>query len=223
MTPTLSVKECLVFGWAQFKKRPWIFVKAGILLGVLQMVLNVISSWTGNLGNQTTGVTLIVVALFSIAISIVSVYIGITVNNMGALTFYLKAHDDVSSVHLRDLYRAHPFWRYFLMSLLVGLAVVVGLVLFIVPGIIAGLMFSLAPYLVLEHDFRPTEAIRESQRMTKGNRWKLFLLVLAIIGINIVGAILLLVGLLVSIPVSTLAFAHAYRTLSDKATLPAAV
>lgn len=222
MNSSLSVKECLKFGWAQFKKRPWLFVKAGIVLAALQIALNAISSGLGTASNNATGIMAIIVGIVSLVVSLASIYIGVTVNNMGVLTFYLKAHDDVAAPTLRNLYRPHPFWRYFLMSVFIGVAVLVGLVLLIVPGIIVALMFSLAPYLMLEHDYKPLQAIKESQRMTKGNRGKLLLLVLAIIVMNIVGAVLLLIGLLVSVPVSTLAFVHAYRMLADKATLPQA-
>ena len=102
------------------------------------------------------------------------------------------------------------------MSVLVGAATIVGLILLIVPGIIIGIMFGFAAYIVIDKEAPPVEALRESLALTKGNRWKLFLLGLALVGINIIGACLLLVGLLVSLPVSTFAVVHAYRVLSGK-------
>ena len=69
-------------------------------------------------------------------------------------------------------------------------------------------------YLVMDRGLGVTESLKESRRITYGNRLKLLLLGLALVGINIVGFFLLIVGLLVSIPVSMLAGVHAYRTLS---------
>jgi uncharacterized membrane protein len=64
--------------------------------------------------------------------------------------------------------------------------------------------------------------MKESKRITYGYKWPLlgFALVLALI--NLLGLLALVVGLLVSIPVTTLAFVHAYRALSNRApTAPA--
>lgn len=56
--------------------------------------------------------------------------------------------------------------------------------------------------------------------MTKGSWLSLFLLGVVLAVINIVGALLLMIGLLVTIPISMLAMVHVYRTLSGVKTLP---
>ena len=76
-----------------------------------------------------------------------------------------------------------------------------------------GLMF--VPYLVIDRGLGPIEAMKESWRVTKGHKWQLFFLFLALIGLNILGAIALIIGLLVTVPISMLAAAHAYRTLTS--------
>jgi len=76
-----------------------------------------------------------------------------------------------------------------------------------------GLMF--VPYLVIDRGLGPIESMKESWRVTKGNKWQLFLLFLALIGINLLGVAALVVGLLVSVPITMLAAAHAYRTLTS--------
>ena len=58
--------------------------------------------------------------------------------------------------------------------------------------------------------------MNESSRITRGHKWPLFGFVLMLVLINLLGALALIVGLLVSVPVSTLAFAHAYRVLGGK-------
>lgn len=69
------------------------------------------------------------------------------------------------------------------VSFLVGLATMLGLILFIVPGIImAARYFASTPALVLE-DLGPTDAMRRSAELSNGRKWhiiKAFLLILAI-------------------------------------------
>jgi len=60
----------------------------------------------------------------------------------------------------------------------------------------------------------------ESNRITRGHKWQLFGFVLLLLLINLLGLLALVVGILVSIPVSTLAFMHAYRVLGGKAGTP---
>ena len=68
--------------------------------------------------------------------------------------------------------------------------------------------------LVIDKGLPPIEALRESARLTKGKRWKLLGFAVCMILLNILGAIALGVGLLVSMPISMLATMRAYRALS---------
>ena len=84
----------------------------------------------------------------------------------------------------------------------------------LVPGIIIAMGLAFVPYLVVERGLGPIDAIKESWRITKGHKWQLFLLVLALLGINLLGLLALVVGIFVAIPVTMIAFVHAYRTLA---------
>ncbi len=133
---------------------------------------------------------------------------------MGETSFFLRTHDDTASSELKDLWHPHPFWKFLGTSVLAGIIILIGFILLIVPGIIAAIMFSFVTYLVIEKGMQPVEALKESVRLTKGNRLQLFLLGLALLGVNILGLLALGVGLLVSVPVSYLAATHAYRMIS---------
>jgi uncharacterized membrane protein len=225
MSASFSIKESFEFGWKTFKARPWIFVKAGLAVALIGAVFNLVSSGLGELGKITGGPLFILIAILSLAVSLASIYVSLTVNNMGTISFYLKAHDDVSSVTLRDLYRPHPFWRFLLSVLMVTVIVIIGFILLIIPGIIAVLALSFTTYLVLTRDIKAADAIKESLRLTNGNRWKLFLFILASLLVNIVGFIALFIGLFVTIPVSLLAYVHVFRTIEaakEGLTAPAA-
>ena len=142
--------------------------------------------------------------------------IGIFVE-MGMVTFAIRAHDAVGEVKIRDLWNPAPFWRYLAGQILVGIIVIIGLVLLVVPGIIAALGLLFASYLIIDKKKGPIEAMKESWRIAKGHWGKLFLFMLAIIGLNILGLVLLFVGLFVTVPVSMIAMVHVYRTLEHGA------
>jgi hypothetical protein len=68
-----------------------------------------------------------------------------------------------------------------IISILVGLGVMVGLVLLIIPGIMIGLAWSLAvPIAVIERE-GPLDAIPRSARLTKGSRSRIFLILLLVL------------------------------------------
>ncbi len=137
--------------------------------------------------------------------------------HLGAVLFSLRAHDDIEHVQIGDLWNPAPFWRFLGTEIIFSIAVFVGLLLLVVPGIILALGFGFAFYIVVERGAGPIKSLEESWRITRGYKWQLLGLTLAIIGINLLGAIAFLVGLLVSVPVSWLAITHAYRTLQARA------
>jgi len=108
-------------------------------------------------------------------------------------------------------------FAYFLAaSLLVGLAVIGGMILLVVPGIIFAVQMSLYKFIVLEKDMSPMDSIRESIRLTKGHRWMIFRFIILIILISILGFICLIVGSLFTMPLVTIASALVYKKLRDK-------
>lgn len=101
-------------------------------------------------------------------------------------------------------------------SFLVGLATLLGVILFIVPGIIAGVALSFFPLFILEKNMRPLQAIKASIALTKGARFELFLLFVLLFAINIVGASAALVGLFLTLPFSMFVWIGMYRALEKQ-------
>lgn len=197
-----SISGCLRFGWDTFKKRPWYLIGVFLLTTVGSSLLSQIITKGGDSGG-----TLLAVVAFVVNFA-VNMLVG-----LGLITFILKAHEAVEAVTLADLWRPSLFWNYATASIIYGVIVGIGLVLLIIPGIIFMLMYWFTCYIVVDQGFSPIDALKESARITRGHRWDLFLLFLAVVALNIVGAILLFVGLLISVPVTMLAVVHAYRTL----------
>lgn len=201
---TFSATACIRFGWLTFKKRGWFLVGVTAFMMVLSWLIATIAAVFGE--RDIAG---FLGAVVNIGLS--------TLLSMGFTATLIRAHDMLESADVGDLWHPKPFWKFLAAELLVGALVIVGLVLFIVPGIIAMIVFLFVPYLVIDRDLGPVKALKESVRITRGFRWELVLLVLIVFVLNILGALALLAGLLVSIPVSSLALVHAYRTLELKA------
>lgn len=207
----LTVKGALSYGWNTFKARPWIFVQAGLLLLLVNIAVNLVQTGVeegGALGGDAlAAVAALIAAIIGIAVSFLV--------SMGETAFFLRAHDAVQEVSLKDLWHPQPFLKFAAVSILSGLAIVAGFILLIVPGVILAILFMFVGYLVIDEGLGPIEAMKRSIALTKGSRMTLFLLALAGLGVNLLGLLALVVGLLVTIPVTFLASAHAYRTLRN--------
>jgi len=196
------------FGWETFKKRPWFFIGVMAVIWVVTGVFSQMSSY----GEKATGAAVI--------FALVGVFVGIVGQmfvKMGTISFTLKAHDAPEGSKLNDLWAPEMFWSYLIASILVGLIVVAGIILLIVPGIIWALRYMFVPYLVIDRKLGVMAALRESSRITLGHKWQLLGLVVVLGLLNILGLLALVVGLLVTVPVTMLAVAHAYRTLEHSA------
>ncbi|MBC8012921.1 MAG: hypothetical protein H7X74_02375 [Methyloceanibacter sp.] len=210
-----STGSALRFGWETFKKRPWFFVGSTFVILLASAFCEALTSGIDAVLTGSTEEPSIIGTVINFALG--------TLISMGATAFYLAAHDNPDTVDLSALWHPRPFWKYLGVSILLTLAVVIGFLLLIVPGIIFGLMFMFATFVVIERELGPIDAMNESNRITRGHKWQLFGFVLLLLLINLLGLLALVVGLLVSIPVSTLAFTHAYRVLSATAGVSPAV
>jgi uncharacterized membrane protein len=88
--------------------------------------------------------------------------------------------------------------------------------LLIIPGIYLMLRYSMVRFAVID-GASVTDSLRKSAELSQGVKWHLLWFILAVIAINIVGAILLLVPLLVTVPVTMIAYAHVYQKLLGRA------
>lgn len=204
-----SVTAALRYGWETFIRRPWFFIGASVIIAALYIAVSLISAGVDSIfGGSLDGETL--------PGQIVSYALGALVS-MGVTAFYLAAHDSPDAAQLSSLWHPTPYLKFLGTSILTTLAIGIGLVLLIVPGIIALLFFMFSTFIVIDRELGPIEAMQESMRLTEGHRLPLLGLVALLALIVIAGALAFGVGLLVAMPIATVAFAHAYRVLSGAA------
>lgn len=103
--------------------------------------------------------------------------------------------------------------------LLMVLFVFLWSLLFIIPGIIASLAYAMTFFIISDNpSLSASEALKESKRIMKGNKWKLFCLHLRFIGWILLAAIFTLgIGMLWVIPYMQVAVVKFYDDLkADK-------
>lgn len=99
---------------------------------------------------------------------------------------------------------------------LVYLFTILWTLLFIVPGIIKGLAYSLTPFIVKDNpELSPNEAINLSMKMMKGHKFDLFYLYLSFIGWILLAMLTLGVGLLWVIPYLETTLAAFYQDVKN--------
>lgn len=109
------------------------------------------------------------------------------------------------------------FVRVFVTYLLYGIAVGLGCILLIVPGIILALMFSQFTYILKDNkEIGSVDALKLSAQMMNGHKMDLFLLGLSFIGWIILALMTLGIGLLFLEPYMQTTFAHFYEDLKEE-------
>ncbi|UCD19247.1 MAG: hypothetical protein JSU64_07460 [candidate division WOR-3 bacterium] len=199
-----SIEEAVQYGWNTMKASIWFFVGVLVVAWVIVGIPHVIAN---ALQNHSNGLAF----LFRIVGWVASIIVSI-----GMITIALKFLDK-QTPKFEDLFSFQPhFWRYLGASILTGLVVWVGMILFIIPGIYWSIKFQFYGYFVIEQRCEPVEAMRRSSRITHTVKWKLlgFGIVLALI--NLLGAMCLFVGLFVTIPITLLAYSLVYRKLLEQ-------
>jgi len=207
----LTVGSAVDYGWETFKKRPWFFVGATIMIFFAYLLVGIISGLIDSVAGGTSEDPTLVGGLVNFALSSV---IGI-----GVINFFLAAHENPQAAQLSALWHPQFFWKFIGASILSGLVIGIGFVLLIVPGLIAAVFFMFSTIIVIDRGLGPIQAMKESMRIGAGYRWVLLGLIFIIGLIMLAGVIALFVGIFVAMPVAMLALVHAYRVLSARAGL----
>jgi uncharacterized membrane protein len=104
-----------------------------------------------------------------------------------------------------------------LFMLLLGVAIVLGLILFVVPGIIIALMYSQVFFILAEDpDVGVIEAFNLSNQMMKNNKWQLFMLNLEALLYLFIGVFTLFIWWAWLIPRYSVAYSGFYLALKNE-------
>lgn len=202
---SFSIGNSIRFGWDAFRSN------AGFLV-VIALIVVLISAVTSSLqtpaSRDDSGVSAFLVSLLVFAIN---VFVATALINV-SLKFV-----DSKRADFADLTSAYPsFFPYAVSSILYALTIALGLIFFIIPGIIFAIRYQFFGYYIVDKKAGIIDSLRLSWNTTRGFTGSLFLLNLALAGILLLGVIALGVGVLVAIPVIIIAHAYAYRSLQTQ-------
>ena len=193
-----SIEESLKVGWNKFK----VHVELSIFTTLLMLAVMFFPSEGG---------VKFASFIFSIAVTVLLFIIRI-----GYTKIFLRIFDGESPKFAELFKEYRTFWRYIGVSILLPLIVFGGLILLVIPGLVWTIRLSLAPIIVVDTKLGPIAAIKESYAITRGSFWNLTLFWIIIGILNLAGLVVFVVGLLITIPLSTLASIYVYRELSKK-------
>lgn len=107
---------------------------------------------------------------------------------------------------------------FLMATILFSIMCVIGILLFIVPGLYLIATYCFFPFFILDKGAGTFKSLELSAKATKGLRGRIFLFLLACFGLNLLGFLLLGVGLLFTSSITIVASAIVYRRLTqDKA------
>ncbi len=185
-----SIKEFLSLGWETLKNNflPSFLVTVILLFGILipELKIGIILSW-----------------IISIYTSLILTRIAIAVPEG---KFKLEKELFFSS-------KGNTL-NYFIADILFSLALIVGFALLILPGIYLLIRFSMWNFIIIEQKCSPIEALSKSWELTRGYTLQLFQWEIVSAGINILGLLFLIIGLVISIPLTTFSEYYIYKKLA---------
>lgn len=102
--------------------------------------------------------------------------------------------------------------------LLIFIRVLIGMIFFLIPGILMAYSYSMVNYVIADNpDMNAREALRESKRIMKGYRWRLFCLSLSFIGWVFLGVFTLGIAFIWVVPYQQAAIAALYEEAKKNA------
>ncbi|SNS23454.1 Uncharacterized membrane protein [Rhodococcoides kyotonense] len=203
---TLSVGDAISFGWNRFKDNAGVWIGIVLIAAVIQIVINVIFG-----GTNTSDDFSAAFGVLGIIGAIISTVVGYLIQ--AALIRGALHEVDGNKPAIGSFFQFANVAAIILASFLVGILVLVGFVLLIIPGIILAFLTWWTLQFVIDRNEDAITAIKSSFRAISSNAGPLVLLALALVGINILGFIACLIGLLVTIPITIIASTYAYRVV----------
>ena len=184
-------------------KGKWgISIAACLIAGVITIMITILG---GYLINEDWGGNLL--SLF------VTPPIGV-----GLALFFLNIHSG-NKLEIKTIF--NPFKDVWLNSVLayfmMFVIILIGFLLFFIPGVIATLMFSQVSYIIAEDNkIDPYNALVKSKKMMEGNKWKFFKIWLIILLLAIVCILTLGIGFIWLAPYQNAVYAKFYNVIKQE-------
>jgi hypothetical protein len=198
-----SIHKAFDFAWMTFKKQFGLFTAIMLTFLASWVILEVIV-----VAGQRFGFLLWAIA----HLSFFFIFAGLEI---GFIRICLASHDG-KQIHYVDIFREFHLGISFLFAQLVYLVMVlVGFVTLIVPGLYLGAKYALYAFHFADGYSNLKQSFQESAVIGGGSWWFLFWFSVFIFLLNVLGASILGIGLIITVPLSGLMKASIYRQLID--------
>lgn len=236
MDKTMSVSEILADTWDLAKKNIWILI--GFTAVQFLFIFVITSLLTAIFGGASgTGVLIqnVILSLFDAFFTVAFYQVFFKVIDEDAepefpdfipnlvkavnflivkliiglvLVFIIAIISSVYFINTPDIDTSNPFsWNLLPVFVLIA-----------IPIIFFTIRLCFVVCFIVDQESGSSESISQSWTITKGHFWFIFLLFLVMLGLNILGAMAFLVGLLFTVPFSSLILIIAYRHLVNNYT-----
>lgn len=182
MERLILVKDLFKNSFEIYVNKFWFFVKL-ILLNVLAFLLLAPAVILMFFTNDDFGLIIAVSVFFALSVAVV-ILASILVNI--ALVISIKERMSELTVKQALLKGTGIYLSYLYVSFLSGLAILGGLILFIIPGIIFAVWFTFSTYLVISDSIKGKQALAKSKALVKDYWWAVFgrlVLLLSLMGV----------------------------------------
>lgn len=205
MEPKFMISEVFGTSWKYTKSQIWVLV--GLFIGYFILSQSLVYSVCQR---KVRWSVKIIVNLISAVIS--SAFM------LGYIKNLFQTMDGEEPQFSAYGQQSRKIFTYLIASIIMGIAVAIGIFLLIVPGIYLAIRLQFYSAYIVEEDCGIIESLQKSWDLTKGQGMPLFLLLLAMIGTAIVGCILFFVGLFVAVPLIYMMQCYTFRKLNTIST-----
>jgi len=188
-----SISNVIEKSWDRFKENPFFWIGLACL--------NIVITPPAGLPPVIT-----------LPITLLGLYVSASITLMSIK--YMRGE----SVGVRDLTSIdfNVLFNYMLFTITAVFGVIIGLFLFIIPGLYIAVRLMFAPFLIVDQKMGFDQAIEKSWQMTAHNVGKITIYILTILLMLVVGFFFFLFGFIVAVAVTGLSNAMLYLTLLDK-------
>lgn len=164
-----------------FLQNPKLFIGIYLVPGILTLIFTLFTDYQSEL-DLAMPLEATLMALLWIVLMVAGILMGIAM-----------IHAVMNpAIGIKEAYHAAKpfFWRYVVLSLMIGFVILGGLILLVIPGIIFMVWFSFSYYVLIEEGISGVDAMKRSKSLVSGKWFAVFgrLLVVFIGGI-VIGSI----------------------------------
>ena len=207
-----SVGGSFSYGWRKMFDKAFLplllaVIIAGLLNGPATM------SWKSDSETWFNLVWVLPVVLFGLAYG----FLFLPVINYGEKFLFLNAMRE-NEADLKFLFEGFKtkYLKIVLANLIVIALTIIGFIMLIIPGIIVLCRLAFVPFLVMDKDLEPLQAVEKSWQMTRGHGWKIFAMGVISFFLLIGGLIVFVVGIIFSFMWIHSAFATLYQSVLNQ-------